>query len=187
MCKHTESIRSYFDAATPQQIKEGCGWYAHARSLVFELSMAFGTTEQIVAGVLAALSQRTQWSTNIDRATRVLDGDNDPGGLPAAADKAIRIRNGEDPETVLGERAYKVKAFYRALLGDDDAAVIDTWMLDALDWYKVSKVTGERYQSYTALQYQRLVDVLRAEAQRVGLAITEYQATVWCVIRGRSE
>ena len=32
-----------------------------------------------------------------------------------------------------------------------------------------------------------LVDVLRAEAQRVGLAITEYQATVWCVIRGRSE
>jgi hypothetical protein len=187
MCKHTDNIRSVFEQATPANIKEGCGWYRHARSLVFELSMAFGTTEEIVAGVIAALSQRTQWSTNIDRATRVLDGDNDPGGLPLAAEKAIRIRDGEAPEDVLGERAFKVQAFYRALIGDDDAAVIDTWMLDALDFYKVSKVTGERYQSYTKLQYERLADVVRSEAARVGMAITEYQATVWCIIRGRAE
>ena len=187
MCKHTESIRGYFDQATPEQIQAGRDWYERARSLVFELSMVYGTTEETVAGVIAALSQRTQWSTNIDRATRVLDGDDNPGGLPAAADKAIAIRDGADPEDVLGERAFKIKAFYRALLGDDDACVIDTWMLDALDFYKISKVTGERYQSYTALQYQKLVDVVKAEARRAGLAITQYQAAVWCCIRGNAD
>jgi len=187
MCKHTDNIRKHWALASETDISEGKDWYPRARSLVFELSMAFGTTEKIVAGVLAALSQRTRWSTNIDRATAVLDGDRNPGGLPSAGSKALAIMDGADPMDVLGDQAHKVKAFYQALLGDDDAAVIDTWILDALDFFKVSKNTGLRYQSYTPLQYEKLANVLRSEAKRLGLAVTEYQAAVWIQIRGAAQ
>ena len=174
MYHHTESLRSVWATASPEHIKQGRDWYPNARALIFELSMAYGTTVEIAAGVVAALSQQCRWSTNIERARHVLDGGNDPGGLPAAVDKAIRIREGEDPEEVLGPRAHKIKAFYRALLGDDAAAVIDTWMLKAFDWAK---------QGYGPRQYRRLALILSREARKVGLAVTEYQAAVWCSIR----
>lgn len=177
-CKHTESIRSYFKAATPEQIKAGKAWYKRARSLVFELSMVYGTTEETVAGVIAALSQRTRWSTNIDRATHLLDGHDDVGGLPLATEKAIAIRDGADPVETLGPNAHKVRAFYLALLGDDDQAVVDTWMLQALGWDR---------SGYSKSQYEILADIIRAEAELFGLATTEYQAAVWCVIRGNAD
>lgn len=176
--KHNEAVQQVFAQATPADIRDGSIWYLHARRLVDELATAYSTSREIVAGVLAACSQRTQWSTNIDRATSVLDGKTKVGGLPAAVRKAVRIRKGEDPEQVLGKEAFKIKEFYRALLGDDDAAVIDVWMIRAMGWHR---------PSYTGPQYRRLADVLRAEAKRVGLKTTEYQATVWCVIRGRAD
>lgn len=177
MCKHTDSIRSVWADVQPEHLEQGKGWYPEARQLIRNLAQEYGTTEQVAAGVVAALSQRCHWSTNIDRARDVLAGYDEVGGLRLAAEKALLIRDGDDPEEVLGPRAYKVRAFYHALLGDDSATVIDTWILEALAWTK---------GWYTRLQYDKLADVLRREAAAAGLSVTEYQAIVWCCIRGRS-
>lgn len=177
MQQHAEAIRKLWSEITPEAIAEGERWYPNARSLVFEWSMEYGMTEEAVAGVVAALSQRCHWRTNLERARECLNGEW-PGGLPAAAAKAVAIRDGADPETTLGPKAWKVRAFYRALLGDDDAAVVDTWMLTALDW---------PLPGYSRLQYERLAGVLAAEAETVGLRTCHFQAALWCLIRGRSE
>ena len=174
MIQHTESIRRCFAAATPEALAGGRAWYGTARQTVFILSMEYGITERKAAGIVAALSQRTRWSTNIDRARAVLEGSDDPGGLYSAATKAVAIRDGADPLAVLGSRAFKVTAFYLALCGDDDAAVVDTWMLAAFSWT----------QGYSRLQYKRLAAILRREARKLGLTTTEYQAVIWCQVRG---
>lgn len=178
MQRHAEAVRKLWSEITPEALADGAGWYPKARALVFEWSMEFGLTEEAVAGVVAALSQRCHWRTNLERAQAVLNGDDYPGGLGAAAAKAVAIRDGADPETTLGHKAWKVKAFYHALLGDDDAAVIDTWILTALDWPRAG---------YSRLQYERLAGVLAAEAETVGLKTCHFQAALWCLIRGRSE
>lgn len=178
MQKHAEAIRKLWSEITPEAIAEGERWYPNARSLVFEWSMEYGMAEEAVAGVVAALSQRCHWRTNLERARAVLDGEDFPGGLGRAAAKAVAIRDGADPETTLGHKAWKVKAFYHALLGDDDAAVIDTWMLTALDW----PLAG-----YSRLQYEKLAGIIAAEAEAAGLKTTHFQAALWCLVRGRSE
>lgn len=178
MCKHTEAIRACIERASYEDFATGAQWYPNARALVSDLADEFGYSTMAVAGVVAALSQQCRWSTNLTRARHVLSGGNTPGGLPLAGLKARLIRDGARPEDVLGPRAYKVEAFYRALRGDDTAAVIDTWMLTAFGWEK---------EGYGPRQYRNLAAILQSESERLGLFTTTYQATVWCVVRGAAD
>lgn len=178
MCQYAEAIRACAERATPEQIEAGARWYPNARALVSDLADEFDQPVAAVAGIVAALSQQCRWSTNLQRARHVLAGGNKPGGLPLAGLKARMIRDGASPEDVLGSRAYKVEAFYRALRGDDDAAVIDTWMLTAFGWER---------EGYGPRQYRNLAAILRAEAERLGFYTTTYQAIVWCAIRGNGD
>lgn len=175
MCKYTESIRACAARATADDFRAGALWYPNARNLISDLADEYEHSTVAVAGIVAALSQQCRWSTNIERARHILSGGNKPGGLPLPGLKARLIQDGAAPEDVLGARAYKVKAFYQALRGDDTAAVIDTWMLTAFDWPR---------NGYGPRQYRNLAAILQAEAERLGLYTTTYQATVWCVVRG---
>lgn len=174
MQHHAEAIRKHWREATDETRQEGARWYAEARALVFRMSMEYGTSEETMAGVIAALSQQCSWDLNIEHARRLMEGEDYPGGLPLACEKAVRIRDGGDPEEVLGPRAFKVREFYRALAGSDNAAVVDTWMLLAMRWDR---------PWYGAAQYRALADVLRKEAERLGLPVVEFQAIVWCQAR----
>jgi hypothetical protein len=178
MCQHTDSIRAHFDAIDEDTLAAGQAWYPKAQGVIAQMAAQYDRPRWMVAGIIAALSQQCRWSVNIDRAHAVLDGQDKIGGLSRAVDKARRIARGGHPYRVLGKRAYKVQAFYRALMGDKDAAVVDTWMLTALGWEK---------NGYTRLQYKKLADVLRKEARRNGLHVVTYQAAVWCQVRGASE
>jgi hypothetical protein len=175
MCKHTDSIRAHWAAVTPEHLEAGQLWYPNARLLVSDLADEYEASTRIVAGIVAALSQQCRWATNIERARHILSGGIKPGGIPLAGLKARMILDGADPVEALGPQAYKVAAFYAALTGDDDAAVVDTWMLTAFDWHR---------EGYGPKQYRTLAGILRNEAQANGLPTTAYQAAVWCAVRG---
>jgi hypothetical protein len=68
----------------------------------------------------------------------------------------------------------KTRAFYQALMGDDNAVVIDAWMLRAAGWSR---------DSCTANQYATFAMQLSFEAAALKVPPAVMQAVVWCEVR----
>lgn len=146
------------------------GWYRESRRVARALARKHECTLSTAAGVIAALSPRIRWNTNVQGADFILGGGNEGPGFNTNVEKACRIRDGERPLTVLG--GPKVTAFYRAIMGDKDAAVIDVWM-----WRAMGAAPG-------TMKYEEAEAALRAAAEKSGVAVADFQAIVWTYIRG---
>jgi hypothetical protein len=160
----------------PQEVRNaGSTWYADAQSAARDMAKEHRTTEAVAAGVIAALSPRINWVRNLAVARLVLARRKVTGVFQASLNKARRILAGARPLGVLS--GPKTRAFYRALRGDQDAAVIDVWMLRAVR-YANDKVS--------AIDYERITQALAKAASRVGVTIARMQAIIWTVVRGRA-
>lgn len=165
----------YGEAALDSRIA-GSRWYRESRREARRLSRDYAVTLSQGAGIIAALSPQVQWDVNLRLARQVAEhGEVNEGCLRQSADKAWRIWHGERPLRVLG--GMKTRAFYRAIMGDDDSVVIDTWMLYAVGWPN---------RSVTAKQYLRVAAALAEAAEFVGEANATFQAIVWTHVRGRA-
>jgi hypothetical protein len=160
----------------PQETRDaGNSWYASAQASARAMASEHGTTEAVAAGVIAALSPRIHWVRNLKVARLVLARKRVTGVLQASLAKARRILAGAKPLSVLS--GPKTRAFYRALRGDQAAAVIDVWMLKAVR-YANDKVSS--------IDYERISQALARAASRVGVTIARMQAIIWTVVRGRA-
>jgi hypothetical protein len=154
----------------------GAEWYRESRRFARRLTREHGGGLGRAAGIVAALSPQVQWSRNKAMAEEVMATGWTTGQTTANIHKAVRIWEGERPLRVLG--GPKVRAFYRAMMGHEDAAVIDTWMLQALGWHK---------RGVTARQYERCAEALRTAASYTPLSTASFQAVVWTQVRGGGE
>lgn len=161
-----------YDNATDQQYEEGRGWYRARQREIRRLSEESGLSRSVVAGVIAALSPRMRWKENVKCARELLLHGRVPRCMEGSKSKAMRIYTGARPLQVLG--GPKTLAFYRALMGDTNAAVIDVWMFRAMGM----EPTSNRFQVDYA------TDCLREAASIAGIPCAEFQAVVWCAIRG---
>lgn len=162
----------YQDACqSPRTLRDGRTWYKRARRQCEKLAHEHGTSLETSAGIVAALSPRVRWESNVDMARALLEG-RPVHGLRRNVDKARRILHGEDPAQVL--RGPKVCAFYAAILGDSRAVVVDTWMLRAVNFHT---------DKPTQRQYDRIALQIAMAATLVGTAPAEFQAIVWVQIR----
>lgn len=167
-------VRIYQSA--PQEVRyAGKTWYASARAEARSMAREHGTTEAVAAGVIAALSPRIHWVRNLYVARLLLAGERVTGVFKTSLIKARRILAGERPLGVLS--GPKTRAFYRAILGDQSAAVIDVWMLRAVNYAK-DKLRDHEYDLITS--------ALAKAARLVGTSIARMQAVVWAVVRGRA-
>jgi hypothetical protein len=146
------------------------GWYRQARRAARKLSAKHGCTLAVAAGVVAALSPRVRWSANINGADHILGGGDAGPGFNRNVEKACRIRDGERPLDVLG--GPKVTAFYRAIMGDEEAAVIDVWMWRALG------------MEPNSVPYEDAKAIVVSAAKAAGVSTTTFQALVWTHVRG---
>ena len=151
---------------------DGASWYRETGAWCYRLGRRYHVPRKTVAAIVAVLSQRKRWRENRLETVRALRG-HKPKALGTVADKVQRLLAGEDPRVIV--RGQKIRAFWRAILGDRDAVVLDVWMLRAY---------GQGKKALTELQYRNLADRLRRDARRVGAAPVEFQAVVWCMIRG---
>jgi hypothetical protein len=130
-----------------------------------------------MAGIVAVLSPRISWELNKAAALAVVDDVTTPDaftlGTAANVGKARRILAGERPLRVLS--GPKVRAFYRAIRGDVQSAVVDGWML---------KATGFHRDTCSNAQYVRVATALVLAAEAAGTDVTTFQATVWLHVRG---
>lgn len=97
-----------------------------------------------------------------------------PGCFRANLAKARAIAAGGKPLTVLS--GPKVRAFYRALVGDDSAAVIDVWTVRAAGWLT----------SLTERAYALVSRALEIAARKLNTSVTRLQAVAWVAVRGRA-
>ncbi len=92
--------------------------------------------------------------------------------------KAEAIRDGAYPLDALS--GPKTRAFYRALMGDSVACVIDSWMVRAAG-YDPEAVTLK------VPAYDHFERALVHVATELGIPASHVQATIWIACRGRAE
>lgn len=169
----TERLVAHFEESEHATQALGGMWYRESRRVARQLSRKHGTTLATAAGVIAALSPRMRWSSNVALADAMLGGEEVSGVFEANLNKARRIIAGEYPLRVLG--GPKVRAFYRAIMGDEDAVVVDVWM------YRAAGIDPKKA---TVKDYERVATAIREAAFEMGLPAATFQAIVWTQVRG---
>lgn len=157
--------------AAHEDAKEGHDWYWESRRFARQLSREHDVTMAQSAGVIAGMSPNTGWKANKTMARAIVSGSGRPGFKKNVA-KCERILAGERPLSVL--TGPKVRAFYRAIMGDETAAVIDIWMLRAAGWPR---------DTISPSQYERVASALREAASLHDMGVATFQARVWNVVR----
>ena len=173
----TECLAETYSLATPDQIARGRAWYDTYRAACDEIAAEHETPLDAVVATACITSADAQLAANVGWTRRAVAS----GGAEAAgrypntmqARYAPILDGSVPPEDGLGNGP-KVRAFYRAILGDPDAVVLDRWALRA---------AGHHRDTATPKQYQRIADEYRAAAAAVGERPRDFQAIVWIVTR----
>lgn len=159
----------------------GLSWYGRAMDAAAAILPA---DPNRAAGVIASLSPRCQWRTNVSWAAAVIDaaerGDTEPPAVHTRAMRALawRIARGEAPLDVLN--GPKVRAFYRNIVGDSDAVTVDVWAARAAEG--VSDPRGP-----SGRRYALLAEAYRSAARVLDIPPRDLQAAVWVNVRGAAD
>lgn len=174
-----ERILAAYDDASDETRRLGAAWYPTAGALAREMVRDERDVD-VACGVVAALSPRCQWATNLAWAARVLAAKRNRKACPAIHTTAMRgqawrIAGGDHPLDVLN--GPKVRAFYRNLTGDTSAVTVDVWATRlALGREFVGAGPGKLYEDIASAY--RCAAIERAQSPSV------LQATTWIQIRG---
>lgn len=174
----TESVRSRFRSiiarATPEQRTAATRWYCEARTFAESIMVLRPEWSlETAASIISAYSPRTRWAHNKAKTVQHAMGDV-PRGITAHYATA-RLAETDGFNAL---RGLKTNAFARAIAGDPNAVVIDTWMM---------KAAGIDRDAPTVRQYRAMVDIVHDIAPDVALTPAETQALIWIVKRGSAE
>ena len=169
-----------------KDLRAGIAWYDRAQ----DTAQRIHPNALIGAGVLAALSPRTNWKHNKLYAKRVcqyaLNGSEYPPACSTFSrlDKAWRITQLIDPtaQQILAVlNGPKTCRFFRNITGDERAVTIDVWSKRI--------ATGGRDDSAPkpGHDYDSLEQAYQIAAGRLGISPRDLQAALWCQVRGNSE
>jgi len=142
------------------------------------------------AGVLAALSPRTDWKHNKLYAERVcryaLDGAEYPPPVATYSrlNKAWTIATMDEPtraKILAVLRGPKTCRFFRNITGDEHAVTIDVWSKRIATGGKDDSAPTPGHD------YDSLEQAFQIAASRLGISPRDLQAALWCHVRGASE
>ena len=155
------------------QVEQASKWYLDAEKVAHEVARNLGTNLEVGATVVSAFSPRERWTTNVAKAIAFSLGQ-DVVGL---ANNLKMAKSG----LLLGFDALngqKTNAFARAIAGDEQAVVIDVWMLRAL---------GIEKKTPNQTLYKEMARAVRKVANELGMTPRATQALIWIVVRGSGE
>ena len=69
---NAREIVAKFQLATSQEVQLGCDWYASDLKIASRIASKYGTTTEVAAGVIAALSPNNRWERNIIDAENII-------------------------------------------------------------------------------------------------------------------
>ena len=157
---------------TPEIRTAAVAWYRDAERFAESLTIVRPEwTVEIAASVMSALSPRERWESNKAKALTFARG-----GIVRGLGMNLRNARNATREGFAALRGCKTNAFARAIAGDPNAVVIDTWMLKPLD-----------KRTVTPAQYGIIASTVVRLAARVELTPRETQAAIWIIARGAAE
>ena len=69
---NAREIVAKFTLATSQEVQLGCDWYSSALKIANRIAKKYGTSVEVAAGVIAALSPNNRWERNIVDAEAII-------------------------------------------------------------------------------------------------------------------
>lgn len=161
----------------------GRAWYLTALATAERIDGEFPSR---AAGVIAALSPRNYWSQNVRQAAALIAwADDDTRGMDDRPNchtyvqmrKADALaRYGEPADWLTGP---KESAFCANILGDTQRVTVDAWATLA--------ACGRAYSPARGRAYDRFQAAYRVAARRRGETPRDFQAIIWCHIRGAAD
>jgi len=170
---YVETYSSIAAKATFGQVEEASKWYVDAERIAEKVAENLGTTLEVGASVVSAFSPRERWSVNVARAIEFSLGQE----VTCLKNNLVMANN----SLTLGFAALKgmkTNAFAKAIAGDEQAVVIDVWMLRAV---------GIEKKTPNQSQYNELVKAVKDVAFQYGMTPRAMQALIWIVVRGSSQ
>lgn len=158
--------------ASFKQIEEASKWYVNANQIAQQVAAAGGIDVEQASAVISALSPRMHWLTNVKKSFDLVQG-RKVLGIKRNIKTAILAKE----IGVAALRGPKTIEFAKAICGDEDAVVIDTWMC---------KAVGLKRDSPTPAQYRIMSRAVSNAARRMGLTPRTAQALIWIITRGSS-
>ena len=175
----TAKLTRCFRSTDEEVVVRGRAWYPEALDRMEWLAQETGyLTEQAVA-VMAITSRAAQLSSNLNWTEAALrsGGEEPVGRFPNQMTPAVR-KVLADPSNILSAiSGPKVESFYRAIMGDEDAVVLDRWALLAAGHTERAPDPGPK---------RRVIErAYRRAAELCNIAPRNFQAAIWISVRGQ--
>lgn len=170
---YTKTYSQIAARATYGQIEQASKWYLDAERVAEEVARNLGVTLEIGATVVSAFSPRERWTRNVSNAIKF-----SLGKEVTALGNNIKMANAGLTKGFDALNGQKTNAFAKAIAGNENAVVIDVWMLRAL---------GIEKKSPTQSQYKEMAKAVTLVAMKHGMTPRAMQALIWIIVRGSAE
>jgi len=167
------TFRSYVQDASPGQIESAAKWYLDAERVAEKVAENLDTTLEVGASVVSAFSPRERWTSNVAKAIAFSLGEKVVGLSNNLRMAQMSLSLGFE-----ALRGRKTNAFARAIAGDENAVVVDVWMMRA---------SGIGIDNPNKTQYTDISNAITEVASEFGLTPRTTQALIWIMVRGSGE
>ena len=168
--EYTKTFSKIIAKATFGEVEQASIWYVDAEKIALEVARNLDTTLEIGASVVSAFSPRERWSSNVEKAVAFSLGQKVTGLSNNLKMAEASLHLGFD-----ALRGPKTNAFARAIAGDENAVVVDVWMMRAAQ-------VG--VDSPNKTQYAEISQAIKRVAMQHGLTPRTTQALIWILVRG---
>jgi hypothetical protein len=170
---YINNYEELLNKATLGQVEQAAVWYVDAERIAEKVANNLGATLEVGASVVSSFSPRERWSMNVARAIAFSLGQE-----VTCLKNNIRMAENSLTDGFKALKGLKTNAFAKAIAGDQQAVVIDVWMM---------KASGSVKSGPNQTEYLAMSQAVRIIADKHGLTPRTTQAIIWIVKRGSHE
>ena len=153
------------------QVEQAAVWYMEAEKVAQEVAENLDASLEVGASVVSAFSPRERWTSNVAKAISFSLGEKVTG-----LSNNLKMAQGSLTLGFDALKGQKTNAFARAIAGDENAVVVDVWMMRAAGY------DGESSPNKT--QYKEISEAVVRIAEKFAMTPRVAQALIWILVRG---
>lgn len=173
MQEYVNTYREIASKATYGQIEQASKWYIDAEKVADKVADNLGISLENAASVISAFSPRERWTANVAKSIAF-----SLGQTPVGLTNNLRMARAAVSIGFDALKGPKTNAFARAIAGDENAVVVDVWMMRAL---------GLEKKSPNKEEYKTIARAIKTVATEFGMTPRAMQALIWIIVRGSAE
>lgn len=168
------TLLELYEQTTPETRRRGRRWYPTMRRRMLSIANEHEHSLAQVVAVLSITSVDAQLASNLRWTEEIVRGERTHGKYPTDQIPKVRAALGArcPSRFVTGP---KVNAFYRAVMGDPDALVLDRWM--------IRLAVGHAGRHLRVPERAQVEEAYRSAASRTGERVAHFQAILWIHLR----